>query len=83
MASDAGTIVGPIIAGLIADGVGFGPAFATGGVVSLVGLLLSALMPETLPSKVEHRPDEAELSEAAHLEVPDAPVTPPASGPPA
>jgi MFS family permease len=48
MASDAGTISGPLITGMIADGVGFAPAFATGGAVSLIGLMLSLWMPETL-----------------------------------
>jgi DHA1 family multidrug resistance protein-like MFS transporter len=48
MASDVGSISGPLIAGTIADGAGFGPAFATGAIVSLCGLLLSATMPETL-----------------------------------
>jgi MFS family permease len=59
MASDAGTISGPLITGLIADGAGFGPAFAVGGAVSLFGLLLSLWMPETLQRSRPPRPEPA------------------------
>ncbi|MBW8172257.1 MFS transporter [Ornithinimicrobium sp. Arc0846-15] len=39
MAQDGGAILGPILIGLIADALGFGAAFATTGVISLLALL--------------------------------------------
>jgi MFS family permease len=51
MASDAGSIIGPLAAGLLTDRVGYGAAFCVGaGVMALAGAL-SARMPETLPSR--------------------------------
>ncbi len=48
MVSDFGAIVGPLLAGLLADTLGFGPAFAVGAAVALLALILAAAMPETL-----------------------------------
>ena len=59
MASDVGSISGPLIAGYIADGAGFGPAFATGAAVSLFGFILAATMPETLRRAPEDSPAAA------------------------
>jgi MFS family permease len=64
MASDVGSIGGPLIAGTIADGAGFGPAFATGAIVSLCGLLLSATMPETLKRSTGSRTNAPAASPA-------------------
>jgi len=47
MASDFGSIVGPLVAGILADKVGFPLAFATGAAVSGIGLLLALTMRET------------------------------------
>lgn len=48
MAMDTGTILGPIVSGLLVDSVGYGWAFALAGVVLLVGLLPWRGAPETL-----------------------------------
>ncbi len=48
MASDVGTIVGPLVAGLLADSVGYGWAFFAGAVVAVVTVALTTTMPETL-----------------------------------
>lgn len=47
MAADFGAIVGPLLAGFLADEVGFGPAFAVGGVILAASALLATRMPET------------------------------------
>jgi MFS family permease len=52
MASDAGAILGPLAAGLLADQVSFSAAFALCSVILLVALVLSVRMPETLPGAV-------------------------------
>jgi MFS family permease len=51
MASDAGQIVGPLVAGWLTDHTGYGPAFCVGAGVLVLAGLLSARMPETLPSR--------------------------------
>ncbi|ANS78962.1 permease of the major facilitator superfamily [Serinicoccus hydrothermalis] len=48
MATDSGVIVGPVLTGLVVDLVGFGPALATTGAVSLLGALIWLRAPETL-----------------------------------
>ena len=48
MTSDAGAIVGPLLAGLLLDSLGFGWAFATGAAVAGLAALLALAMPETL-----------------------------------
>lgn len=48
MAADLGTIVGPILAGLLVDAVSYQLAFAVTGAVSLLALLVWVRAPETL-----------------------------------
>ena len=48
MTSDLGAIMGPLIAGLLADRFGYGPAFEVGVVVAAFALVMAAIMPETL-----------------------------------
>lgn len=48
MTSDLGAIIGPLLAGLLADSLGFGPAFTVGAVVAAFALVMAVLMPETL-----------------------------------
>jgi MFS transporter, DHA1 family, tetracycline resistance protein len=49
MAVDTGAIVGPVLAGALAEAVGFPAAFALTGLVVLVGLAFWARAPETRP----------------------------------
>jgi DHA1 family multidrug resistance protein-like MFS transporter len=48
MTADLGAIIGPLLAGLLADTLGFGPAFAVGAVVAAIALGSAAAMRETL-----------------------------------
>ena len=48
MVGDLGGILGPLIAGALADAAGFEWAFAAGAIVGLVSLALVSVMPETL-----------------------------------
>ncbi len=50
MAADSGAIIGPVLAGALAESVGFPSAFALTAVVSLVALVFWARAPETLAS---------------------------------
>ncbi|MFC4949348.1 MFS transporter [Pseudonocardia sp. GCM10023141] len=52
MAGDLGSILGPVLAGVLAETVGFGAAFAICGMVLLVALVTWVLAPETLPGHV-------------------------------
>ncbi len=47
MASDLGAVVGPLLAGMLADTVSYGAAWAASAGVLLAGLLLTVVMPET------------------------------------
>lgn len=49
MATDTGAILGPVLAGRIADAIGFGPAFAATAVVLVVGALAWLPARETMP----------------------------------
>jgi MFS family permease len=49
MMSDVGSIIGPLVAGLLLDQAGFPVAFTAGVAVSLLALGLAVRMPETLP----------------------------------
>ncbi len=48
MMSDVGSIIGPLVGGLLLDAAGFHVAFAAGFVVSALALVLAVRMPETL-----------------------------------
>ena len=50
MAADSGAIIGPVLAGALAESVGFPSAFALTAVLSLVALVFWARAPETLAS---------------------------------
>ncbi|MGH8868802.1 MAG: MFS transporter [Actinomycetes bacterium] len=47
MAADFGAVVGPLLAGLLADEVSYGAAFASTAVVLAAGALMGVRMPET------------------------------------
>jgi MFS family permease len=48
MMSDVGSIIGPLVAGLLLDRAGFPVAFAAGAAVTLAAMLFAVRMPETL-----------------------------------
>jgi MFS family permease len=48
MASDLGAVIGPLVGGLLSDSFSFAAAFAASAGVSLLGVVLASLMPETL-----------------------------------
>lgn len=48
MTADLGAILGPLVAGMLADSLGFGPAFGIGAAVALVAFAVAVVMPETL-----------------------------------
>jgi MFS family permease len=49
MCADLGAIVGPLVAGLLADTVGYPAAFAVGAALMLLGAGWSARMPREIP----------------------------------
>lgn len=53
MSQDAGAILGPVLVGLVADAAGFGWAFATTALVSLLAVPLWLAAPETRPTVVQ------------------------------
>lgn len=56
MASDAGTITGPLAAGVLADQISFRAAFAACAIVVFVAMLAALRMPETLTGAPAGRP---------------------------
>ncbi len=56
MVGDLGGILGPLLAGAIADALGFHWAFATGAAVACIALAMVAAMPETLRRPVPALP---------------------------
>ena len=57
MTADFGAIIGPLLAGWLADAFGYGPAFAVGASVALLALVFAGIMPETLRKA---KPDNVE-----------------------
>jgi MFS transporter, DHA1 family, tetracycline resistance protein len=57
MAADMGAIVGPVIAGALAEGAGFPAAFAVTGAVALVALVFWIRAPETLVRRTAEESD--------------------------
>ncbi|MBV9594799.1 MAG: MFS transporter [Actinobacteria bacterium] len=55
MAGDAGSVVGPVLAGRLADGGGYGAAFGLGAVVTLLPIVAVVRSPETRRDRV-HTP---------------------------
>jgi DHA1 family tetracycline resistance protein-like MFS transporter len=57
MSADIGAIIGPVVAGLLAELVGYGAAFGLTGMVVAVGLLFWLRAPETLPGRAPAGPE--------------------------
>ena len=51
MSSDLGAILGPLVAGRLADVASFGWAFGATAVIGCIGVATAVAMPETLPSR--------------------------------
>jgi MFS transporter, DHA1 family, tetracycline resistance protein len=71
MAADLGAIIGPVIAGALAETAGFPAALALTGVVSLIALGFWLRAPETLPGAPSHTAEES-LPECVETECPPA-----------
>ena len=56
MSQDAGAILGPVLVGLVADAAGFGWAFATTALVSLLAIPLWLAAPDTRPVTAVAKP---------------------------
>jgi len=84
MAADIGAVIGPIVAGILADQLSYAAAFAMTGVLAALAALVWLPAPETLPGRTgkgrHPTPEEAlatEVSPAASP--PPAPGSPPRS----
>ena len=76
MAGDLGAILGPVLAGVLAELVGFGAAFGITGAVLAIGLLVWVRAPETLPRRSTAAADAVVASASASDECPGYPETP-------
>jgi MFS family permease len=70
MVADLGAIVGPVVAGALAEVAGFWAAFAVSGATALVALGFWLRAPETLPSAAGPRAAEESLAECSETECP-------------
>lgn len=61
MTGDAGSLIGPLAAGALADGLGFGAAFGLTAAIFLVAAAVAVRAPETL-ARAEPRPASAQAS---------------------
>ncbi|MBP2476645.1 MFS family permease [Crossiella equi] len=74
MTADIGAIIGPLLAGVIAEYVSFTAAFALTGLLSVLAALVWVFAPETLPSKVDPSAEAEEevaatvAAECGHLD---------------
>lgn len=62
MISDFGAIIGPLLAGIMADYIGYHWALGSGVVVALLALLFAVVMPET-------KPDQDDVSEPSDVKI--------------
>jgi MFS family permease len=65
MVADLGAIIGPVVAGALAEVAGFGAAFAMSGATALVALGFWLRAPETLPSAANPKAAEESLAECS------------------
>jgi DHA1 family tetracycline resistance protein-like MFS transporter len=70
MAADLGAIVGPVLAGALAEVAGFGAAFAMSGAAALVALGFWLRAPETLPAAPVRTAAEESVAECSGTECP-------------
>jgi MFS family permease len=74
MAADLGAILGPVLAGAIAEVWNFSAAFAVTAAVSLVALVFWWRAPETLPSHATHTAQDAAAESGPLDEGPPVPL---------
>ncbi|MFB9907468.1 MFS transporter [Allokutzneria oryzae] len=75
MAADVGTILGPLLAGVMAENLSFETAFAVTGITMLLALVPWLLAPETLPKKAgEHTATEVAAESGCLDECPEVPT---------
>jgi dipeptide/tripeptide permease len=70
MAGDLGTVLGPVVTGLVADHAGYSSAFVLCAVVCAAPILMVAAAPETLQRA--HDVSAEELEESAQDRAADA-----------
>jgi MFS family permease len=70
MAADLGAIVGPVLAGVLAEVAGYPAAFAVTGAVAAVAFVFWVRAPETLPTSSTPKAAEESLPECAVTECP-------------
>ena len=70
MAADLGAIIGPVLAGALAEVAGFGAAFALSGATALIALGFWLRAPETLPSAPGPAAAEEAVAECSGTECP-------------
>ncbi|WP_233159113.1 MFS transporter [Pseudonocardia sp. MH-G8] len=70
MSADLGAIIGPVLAGVLAETAGFPAAFAVTGAVALVALAFWVRAPETLPAPPSGSAAEESLVECSATECP-------------
>jgi MFS transporter, DHA1 family, tetracycline resistance protein len=75
MSADLGAIIGPVLAGALAEFAGFPSAFAVTGAVALVALGFWVRAPETLPAAQPSKAAEESLAECSVTECPGTPPT--------
>jgi len=71
MSADLGAIIGPVLAGALAENAGFPAAFAVTGAVALVSLGFWLRAPETRPAAPPAAAAEESLAECSVTECPD------------
>lgn len=70
MASDLGAVTGPIVAGLLAEHVGYSAAFTSTGIMMALGLLMALRMPETMHRPPPGTTDQGSTADAGSPAVP-------------
>jgi MFS family permease len=68
MCSDIGAIIGPLVAGLLADTLSYAAAFGVGAALMLVAAALSWRMPRSQPVPSKEGPSKGDMHESASVE---------------
>ncbi|MBA3745087.1 MAG: MFS transporter [Sporichthya sp.] len=63
MASDLGAVVGPLVAGALAEHAGYGAAFTSTALVLTIGFVMAVRMPETMHRAAERKAAEQKSAE--------------------